>query len=198
MLKGPATGGGFAGEATRWSVVVVDALTVKILSSACQMSHMLDYGVSRAFLPQSRPAVCHAPVGTREVGLRQKAKASEPLSRHSTLRAAVVESISKSREPQPSLQAIYFVQPTAYNVRRLIEDFHSKRPMYRAAHVFFTSSAHSKTTNPPAAPPSPGRSPVIDARGSERGAGVQSSRRSCSPPSRANPRWWPGWRASRR
>jgi hypothetical protein len=58
----------------------------------------------------------------------------------------VVESISKSREPQPTLQAIYFVQPTADNVRRLIEDFRSKRPMYRAAHVFFTSSAH---------PPSP-------------------------------------------
>lgn len=68
VLKGPATGGGFAEEATRWSVVVVDALTVKILSSACQMSHMLDYGVSRAFLlPQSArlPRACWA----RELGL---------------------------------------------------------------------------------------------------------------------------------
>jgi hypothetical protein len=61
VLKGAATGGGLVGEATRWSVVVVDALTVKILSSACQMSHMLDYGVSRASLPQSRRSVLRPP-----------------------------------------------------------------------------------------------------------------------------------------
>jgi hypothetical protein len=47
VLRAPASGGVGAGEATRWSVVVVDSLTVKILSSACQMSHMLDCGVSR-------------------------------------------------------------------------------------------------------------------------------------------------------
>jgi syntaxin-binding protein 1 len=59
----------------------------------------------------------------------------------------VVESISKRREPQPNLQAIYFVQPSVDNVRQLIEDFHTKRPMYRAAHVFFTSSAHPSPPN---------------------------------------------------
>mmetsp|Transcript_23762 Transcript_23762/g.45277 ORF Transcript_23762/g.45277 Transcript_23762/m.45277 type:complete len:649 (-) Transcript_23762:238-2184(-) len=86
------------GPSDCWNVLVVDELTVKIVSSACQMSQLLDVGVS------------------------------------------LVENLNKSRQPQPKLTAVYFIQPTQCSVDRLIHDFElEKAPLYRTAHVFFSS-----------------------------------------------------------
>ena len=49
---------------------------------------------------------------------------------------AVIESISKRRDPQPDFEAVYLLMPTTQNVDRIIRDF-SQRKQYAAAHLFF-------------------------------------------------------------
>lgn len=52
----------------------------------------------------------------------------------------VVENIEKRRQPYPTLDAVYFLTPCRESVLRLLDDFTAqKTPMYRAAHVHFTS-----------------------------------------------------------
>ena len=53
-----------------------------------------------------------------------------------TTRPAVIESISKRRDPQPDFEAVYLLMPTTQNVDRIIRDF-SQRKQYAAAHLFF-------------------------------------------------------------
>ena len=50
----------------------------------------------------------------------------------------MVENLSKRREPLPALSGIYFITPTDDSVKRLIDDFKT-RPLYKTAHVFFSS-----------------------------------------------------------
>eukprot|EP01098_Paradermamoeba_levis_P015496 TRINITY_DN791_c0_g2_i5.p1 TRINITY_DN791_c0_g2~~TRINITY_DN791_c0_g2_i5.p1 ORF type:complete len:547 (-),score=201.85 TRINITY_DN791_c0_g2_i5:201-1841(-) len=53
---------------------------------------------------------------------------------------SVVEDITKSRQPFPQMDAIYFVTPNQDNVEAIIGDFtHAKGPRYARAHLFFTS-----------------------------------------------------------
>ncbi len=52
--------------------------------------------------------------------------------------AAVVENIEKKREPLLSISGVYFITPTDRSVQRLLDDW-KVRPMYKTAHVFFTS-----------------------------------------------------------
>lgn len=51
----------------------------------------------------------------------------------------VVENIEKRRQPYPSLEAIYFLTPCRESILRLVDDFSTKPPTYKAAHVHFTS-----------------------------------------------------------
>ncbi|KAH8551198.1 Sec1-like protein [Umbelopsis sp. PMI_123] len=52
----------------------------------------------------------------------------------------VIENIERPRQPYPTLEAIYFLTPCKESVYRLIDDFTAKGPMYKGAHVHFTSS----------------------------------------------------------
>ncbi|CAO3658545.1 unnamed protein product [Umbelopsis ramanniana] len=52
----------------------------------------------------------------------------------------LIENIERPRQPYPTLEAIYFLTPCKESVYRLIDDFTVKGPMYKGAHVHFTSA----------------------------------------------------------
>ncbi|CAG9335676.1 unnamed protein product [Blepharisma stoltei] len=54
---------------------------------------------------------------------------------------SVIEQLEKSRKPMPDIEAIYFVIPSTHTVKLLVEDY-SHEPMYRSAHLFFTSDVN--------------------------------------------------------
>lgn len=52
----------------------------------------------------------------------------------------MVENIERQRQPYPTLDAVYFLTPCRESVLRLVDDFTAhKTPMYKAAHIHFTS-----------------------------------------------------------
>lgn len=56
------------------------------------------------------------------------------------LGVTTVENLMIEREPLPSLDCIYFVEPTGESWERIKNDFRDKsNPMYQKAHLFFTS-----------------------------------------------------------
>ncbi|KAJ3370303.1 vacuolar sorting protein VPS33/slp1 [Kappamyces sp. JEL0680] len=52
----------------------------------------------------------------------------------------VIEDMSQKRQPFPNYEAIYFVTPTARTIDKIIADFKQDKPIYLAAHIFFTAS----------------------------------------------------------
>ncbi|PRQ18028.1 putative sec1-like protein [Rosa chinensis] len=80
-----------------WKVLIMDKLTVKIMSYACKMADITDEGVS------------------------------------------LVEDIYRRRQPLPSMDAIYFMQPSKENVIMFLSDMSGRSPLYRKAFVFFSS-----------------------------------------------------------
>ncbi|RAL44454.1 hypothetical protein DM860_011731 [Cuscuta australis] len=81
-----------------WKVLIMDKLTVKIMSYACKMADITEEGVS------------------------------------------LVEDIYRRRQPVPTMDAIYFIQPTKENVLMFLSDMAGKSPLYKKAFVFFSSS----------------------------------------------------------
>ncbi|XP_055821366.1 SNARE-interacting protein KEULE-like [Solanum dulcamara] len=88
-----------------WKVLIMDRLTVKIMSYACKMADITEEGVS------------------------------------------LVEDIYKRRQPLPSMDAIYFIQPTKENVVMFLSDMAGKSPLYRKAFVFFSSPIAKELVN---------------------------------------------------
>uniref|UniRef100_A0ACD5YB07 Uncharacterized protein n=1 Tax=Avena sativa TaxID=4498 RepID=A0ACD5YB07_AVESA len=80
-----------------WKVLIMDKLTVKIMSYSCKMTDVTEQGVS------------------------------------------LVEDLYKRRQPLPSMDAIYFMQPTKENIHIFMSDMSGKRPLYKKAYVFFSS-----------------------------------------------------------
>ncbi|KAG4933115.1 hypothetical protein AAZX31_17G131200 [Glycine max] len=93
MLRSAKTGD----SKSTWKVLIMDKLTVKIMSHSCKMADITDEGVS------------------------------------------LVEDIYKRRQPLPTLDAIYFIQPTRENIIMFLSDMSGRKPLYRKAFVFFSS-----------------------------------------------------------
>uniref|UniRef100_A0A7N0ZXT0 SNARE-interacting protein KEULE n=1 Tax=Kalanchoe fedtschenkoi TaxID=63787 RepID=A0A7N0ZXT0_KALFE len=90
MLRSTKTG-------SAWKVLIMDKLTVKIISHPCKMADTTEEGVS------------------------------------------LVEDIYRRRQPLPTMEAVYFVQPTRENVIMFLSDMAGKSPLYKKAYVFFSS-----------------------------------------------------------
>ncbi|KAJ8555659.1 hypothetical protein K7X08_013155 [Anisodus acutangulus] len=88
-----------------WKVLIMDKLTVKIMSYACKMADITEEGVS------------------------------------------LVEDIYRRRQPLPSMDAIYFIQPTKENVVMFLSDMAGKSPLYRKAFIFFSSPIAKELVN---------------------------------------------------
>ncbi|XP_048319733.1 SNARE-interacting protein KEULE [Ziziphus jujuba] len=93
MLRSAKTGD----SKLTWKVLIMDKVTVKIMSYSCKMADITDEGVS------------------------------------------LVEDMYKRRQPLPSMDAIYFIQPTKDNVILFLSDMAGRAPLYRKAFVFFSS-----------------------------------------------------------
>ncbi|XP_038875748.1 SNARE-interacting protein KEULE-like isoform X1 [Benincasa hispida] len=93
MLRSAKTGD----SKSTWKVLIMDKLTVKIMSYSCKMADITDEGVS------------------------------------------LVEDIYRRRQPLPSMDAIYFIQPSRENVIMFLSDMSGRSPLYRKAFVFFSS-----------------------------------------------------------
>lgn len=52
---------------------------------------------------------------------------------------SLVEDIYKRRQPLPTMDAIYFIQPSKENVVMFLSDMAGKKPLYKKAFVFFSS-----------------------------------------------------------
>ncbi|KAJ0043570.1 hypothetical protein Pint_18223 [Pistacia integerrima] len=72
-----------------WKVLIMDKLTVKVMSYSCKMADITQEGVS------------------------------------------LVEDINRRRQPLPSMDAIYFIQPTKENVLLFLSDMSGKSPLYK-------------------------------------------------------------------
>ncbi|XP_022739039.1 SNARE-interacting protein KEULE-like isoform X3 [Durio zibethinus] len=93
MLRSAKTGD----SKSTWKVLIMDKVTVKIMSNSCKMADITSEGVS------------------------------------------LVEDIYRRRQPLPSLDAIYFMQPTKENVIVFLSDMSGRTPLYKKAFVYFSS-----------------------------------------------------------
>ncbi|KAK9076450.1 hypothetical protein SSX86_004784 [Deinandra increscens subsp. villosa] len=79
------------------TVLIMDKVTMKVMSSSCKMADITDQGVS------------------------------------------LVEQLFKRREPMPSMDAIYYIQPTYENLIMFMSDMSGREPLYKKAFVYFCS-----------------------------------------------------------
>ncbi|XP_023514794.1 protein transport Sec1a-like [Cucurbita pepo subsp. pepo] len=88
-----------------WRVLIMDKVTVKVMSHSCKMADITDQGVS------------------------------------------LVEDLFRRRQPLPSLDAIYFIQPSKENVVMFLSDMSGREPLYKKAFVFFSSPVPREFVN---------------------------------------------------
>ncbi|GJS70700.1 protein transport Sec1a [Tanacetum coccineum] len=95
MLKSSSSGD----SRSSWKVLIMDKVTLKVLSSSCKMTDITDQGVS------------------------------------------LVEDIFKRRQPMPSMDVIYFIQPIKENIIMFLSDMSGREPLYRKAFIYFSYPA---------------------------------------------------------
>ncbi|KAM6584667.1 hypothetical protein CsatB_011669 [Cannabis sativa] len=93
------------GDSKAWKVLIMDKVTVKVMSHSCKMADITDQGIS------------------------------------------LVEDLFRRREPLPSMDAIYFMQPLKENVVMFLSDMSGREPLYRKAFVFFSSPIPKEFVN---------------------------------------------------
>ncbi|KAG6405718.1 hypothetical protein SASPL_133310 [Salvia splendens] len=93
----PSRVGSIVQKRVIYQVLIMDKLTVRIMSYACKMADITEEGVS------------------------------------------LVEDIHKRRQPLPSMDGIYFIQPTKENIAIFLSDMSGRSPLYKKAFVFFSS-----------------------------------------------------------
>lgn len=99
---------GFWQVDTSWKVLVVDSVSVRIISAACSMSEVLS---------NAHTKVAHActRARTRARTLMATSACARPVVRHAQITdegVSLVENLELDREPMAAMEAIYFVSPT--------------------------------------------------------------------------------------
>ncbi|KAL8062508.1 hypothetical protein ABFX02_02G152100 [Erythranthe guttata] len=93
------------GTRSSWKVLIMDKVTVKVMSHSCKMADITDQGVS------------------------------------------LVEDLFRRREPLPSMDAIYFIQPSKENIVMFLSDMSGREPLYKKAYVYFSSPVAKDLVN---------------------------------------------------
>ncbi|GAB2230872.1 hypothetical protein Droror1_Dr00015167 [Drosera rotundifolia] len=88
-----------------WKVLIMDKVTLKVMSSSCKMADITDEGIS------------------------------------------LVEDLFRRRQPMPSMDAIYFIQPSKENMVMFLSDMSGREPLYRKAFVFFSTPVPKELVN---------------------------------------------------
>ncbi|XP_030552014.1 protein transport Sec1a-like [Rhodamnia argentea] len=88
-----------------WKVLIMDKVTLKVMSASCKMADITDQGIS------------------------------------------LVEDLFRRRQPLPSMDAIYFVQPSKENVIMFLSDMSGRVPLYKKAFLFFSSPVPKELIN---------------------------------------------------
>ncbi|XP_057455345.1 protein transport Sec1a-like isoform X2 [Lotus japonicus] len=94
-----------SGDSKAWKVLIMDKVTVKVMSHSCKMADITDQEVS------------------------------------------LVEDLFRRRQPLPSMDAVYFIQPSKENVVMFLSDMSGREPLYRKAYVFFSSPIPKELVN---------------------------------------------------
>ncbi|KAF3440248.1 hypothetical protein FNV43_RR18531 [Rhamnella rubrinervis] len=89
----------------RFNVLIMDKVTVKVMSHSCKMADITDQGIS------------------------------------------LVEDLFRRREPLPSMDVIYFIQPSKENIVMFLSDMSGREPLYKKAYVFFSSPIPKELVN---------------------------------------------------
>lgn len=111
--KGPKKNGP-AAHGVEWRVLVVDKLAMRMVSACCKMHDISAEGITCKWSEVRRKTAVLIFV------------------------CKVVEDIAKKREPLASMESVYLITPSKESVQSLMNDFDHPRPLYKAAHVFFT------------------------------------------------------------
>ncbi|CAL5211061.1 unnamed protein product [Lathyrus oleraceus] len=92
-------------DSKAWKVLIMDKVTVKVMSHSCKMADITDQEVS------------------------------------------LVEDLFRRRQPLPSLDAVYFIQPSKENVVMFLSDMSGREPLYKKAYIFFSSPIPKELVN---------------------------------------------------
>ncbi|KAF7151996.1 hypothetical protein RHSIM_Rhsim01G0148400 [Rhododendron simsii] len=120
-----------------WKVLIMDKVTVKVMSCSCKMADITDEGVS-SFLSS---------FFVWDHGNTQPCQSISPsfdgynaiLPTQTYARIPLVEDLFRRRQPLPSMDAIYFIQPSKENIVMFLSDMSGREPLYKKAFVYFSS-----------------------------------------------------------